>query len=222
MAVCRQRGGGEGLGLSSTPVRFGILPIGSAAESLEERRPLLDDLQKRWHPVTTVSVGEPRASPALPVQSARGGRTRSFSSGSYEAVTHQHMQVFAQFVRNDGAKGNRCWLRRRAPPQQHPQPRRPLAMLAAAGVTRARSGHLSVTEHMAARGLRVRAARPHSTNVSAACGWATTRKPAAEVNGEADVARSNNPGHCLRRSLPARRRSSSGWSGARRDSLPVC
>jgi phosphonate transport system substrate-binding protein len=40
------------------PIRFGILPIGSAAESLEQWRPLLDDLRKQLgHPVTTVSVG---------------------------------------------------------------------------------------------------------------------------------------------------------------------
>src|SRR3546814_8971301 len=42
----------------STPIRFGILPIGSAAESLEQWRPLLDDLRKQLgHPVVTVSVG---------------------------------------------------------------------------------------------------------------------------------------------------------------------
>ena len=76
-------------------IRFGILPIGSAAESLEQWRPLLDDLRKQLgHPVTTVSVGSYAGlSDAIGAQRV----DVAFLSGklAVEAVTQQHMQVFA-------------------------------------------------------------------------------------------------------------------------------
>jgi phosphonate transport system substrate-binding protein len=93
-----------------SPISFGILPIGSAAESLEQWRPLLDDLQKRLgRPVTTVSV-----SSYAGLSSAIGAQRVdvAFVSGklAVEAVTHQHMQVFAQFLRSDGVGGNFAML----------------------------------------------------------------------------------------------------------------
>ncbi len=92
------------------PLRFGILPIGSAAESLAQWRPLLDDLQKRLgHRVETVSVSSYSA------LSAAIGKQRvdvAFLSGrlAVEVVTKQHMSVFAQFLRNDGVAGNTAML----------------------------------------------------------------------------------------------------------------
>jgi phosphonate transport system substrate-binding protein len=91
-------------------LHFGILPIGSAAESLQQWRPLLDDLQKQLGvPVTTVSVSSYGGlSGAIDAQRV----DVAFLSGrlAVEAVAHQHMQVFAQFVRSDGARGNIAML----------------------------------------------------------------------------------------------------------------
>ena len=95
---------------SGFPIRFGILPIGSAAESREQWRPLLEDLERRLgHPVTTVSVS------SYAGLSGAIGEQRvdmAFLSGrlAIEAVEHQHMRVVAQFVRSDGAKGNVAML----------------------------------------------------------------------------------------------------------------
>lgn len=91
---------------AAAPIRFGILPIGSAAESLDQWRPLLEDLQKRLHhQVTTVSVGS-YASLSSAIGSQRVDV--AFLSGrlAVEAVTRQDMQVFAQFQRSDGVQGN--------------------------------------------------------------------------------------------------------------------
>ena len=43
------------------PIRFGILPIGSAAESLEQWRPLLDDLRKTFGPHAELCVSSSSA-----------------------------------------------------------------------------------------------------------------------------------------------------------------
>ena len=184
------------------PVRFGILPIGSAAESLKQWRPLLDDLQKRLQrPVTTVSVSSYASlSDAIGAQRV----DIAFLSGklAVEAVTHQHMQVFAQFVRSDGAKGNVAMLVVR-----NDSPIRNLDDLLStpgSGWRYARSEHLSVTGYtapeayvFAPRGLNsdtffgsVRVG-DHQSNLLAV------------VNREVDVASSNNPDMDLfRRNFP--------------------
>jgi phosphonate transport system substrate-binding protein len=185
----------------ASPIRFGILPIGSAAESLEQWRPLLEDLQKRLgRPVTTVSVGSYAGlSDAIGAQRV----DVAFLSGklAVEAVTHQHMQVFAQFVRSDGGRGNVAMLVVRAD-----SPIRHLGdLLATPGHWRyARSEHLSVTGFtapeayvFAPRGLNsdtffanVRVG-DHQSNLLAV------------VNREVDVASSNNPDMDLfRRNFP--------------------
>jgi phosphonate transport system substrate-binding protein len=189
-------------GAASSSVRFGILPIGSAAESLEQWRPLLDDLQKRLQrPVTTVSVGS-YAGLADAIGAQRVDI--AFLSGklAVEAVTHQHMQVFAQFVRSDGAKGNVATLVVR-----NDSPIRNLDdLLSTPGSSwrYARSEHLSVTGYtapeayvFAPRGLNsdtffgsVRVG-DHQSNLLAV------------VNREVDVASSNNPDMDLfRRNFP--------------------
>jgi len=183
------------------PIRFGILPIGSAAESLEQWRPLLNDLHKHLGvPVTTVSVGSYAGlSDAIGAQRV----DIAFLSGklAVEAVIHQHMQVFAQFVRSDGARGNVAMLVVRAD-----SPIRTLAdLLDASGRwSYARSEHLSVTGYVAPeayvfapRGLnsdtffaRVEVG-DHQGNLLAV------------VNREVDVASSNNPDLDLfRRNFP--------------------
>lgn len=176
---------------AATPIRFGILPIGSAAESLEQWRPLLEDLRKQLGiPVTTVSVGSYASlSDAIGAQRV----DIAFLSGklAVQAVTRQHMQVFAQFVRSDGARGNVAMLVVRADSPIHT-----LAdLLAAPGRwSYARSEHLSVTGYtapeayvFAPRGLnsdtffaRVEVG-DHQGNLLAV------------VNREVDVASSNNP-----------------------------
>jgi phosphonate transport system substrate-binding protein len=190
--LCADRAVATGKGAASAPpIRFGILPIGSAAESLGQWRPLLDDLQKRLaRPVTTVSVGSYAGlSDAIGAQRV----DVAFLSGklAVEAVTHQHMQVFAQFVRSDGAKGNVAMLVVRAD-----SPIRSLDdLLARPGRWRyARSELLSVTGYtapeayvFAPRGLNsdtffanVRVG-DHQSNLLAV------------VNREMDVTSSNNP-----------------------------
>lgn len=177
--------------VSATPIRFGILPIGSAAESLEQWRPLLEDLQKQIGcPVTTVSVGSYASlSDAIGTQRI----DVAFLSGklAVQAVTRQHMRVFAQFIRSDGARGNIAMLVVRADSAIHDLD----GLLAQPGRwTYARSEHLSVTGYtapeayvFAPRGLNsdtffgaVRVA-DHQSNLLAV------------VNREVDVASSNNP-----------------------------
>ena len=185
-----------------TPIRFGILPIGSASESLEQWRLLLEELQKRLgHPVTTVSVSSYTGlSEAIGAQQV----DIAFLSGTLavEAVTHQHMQVFAQFVRSDGARGNIGMLVVRGDSPIHGLG----DLLAKPGHWRyARSEHLSVTGYIvpeadvfAPRGLNsdtffadVRVA-DHQGNLLSV------------VNGEVDVASSNNPDMDLfRRHFPS-------------------
>jgi len=186
---------------SASPIRFGILPIGSAAESLEQWRPLLDDLQKRLgRPVTTVSVSSYAGlSDAIGTQRV----DVAFLSGklAVEAVSHQHMQVFAQFIRNDGAKGNVAMLVVRADSSIH----RLGDLLATPGEWRyARSEHLSVTGYTAPEAYVF---APHGLNSDTF--FANVRvgdhqsNLLAVVNREVDVASSNNPDMDLfRRNFP--------------------
>lgn len=187
---------------TASPIRFGILPIGSASESLEQWRLLLEELQKRLgHPVTTVSV-----SSYTGLSDAIGGQQVdiAFLSGklAVDAVMHQHMRVFAQFVRSDGAKGNTGTLVVRSDSAI----RNVDDLLAKPGQWRyARSEKLSVTGYIvpeadvfAPRGLNsdtffasVRVA-DHQSNLLSV------------VNGEVDVASSNNPDMDLfRRHFPS-------------------
>ncbi len=186
---------------ASTPIRFGILPIGSAAESLEQWQPLLGDLRRELGlSVTTVSVGSYASlSDAIGAQRV----DIAFLSGrlAVEAVTRQHMQVFAQFVRSDGAPGNVAMLVVRADSPIHTLS----DLLATPGRwSYARSERLSVTGYtapeayvFAPRGLnsdtcfaRVEVGG-HQGNLLAV------------VNHEVDVASSNNPDMDLfRRNFP--------------------
>lgn len=186
---------------SASPIRFGILPIGSAAESLEQWRPLLDDLQKRLgRPVTTVSVSSYAGlSDAIGAQRV----DVAFLSGklAVEAVSYQHMQVFAQFVRNDGARGNVAMLVVRADSAIHSLDK----LLATPGTWRyARSEHLSVTGYTAPEAYVF---APHGLNSDTF--FANVRvgdhqsNLLAVVNREVDVASSNNPDMDLfRRNFP--------------------
>ncbi|MEO6925582.1 MAG: phosphate/phosphite/phosphonate ABC transporter substrate-binding protein [Rhodanobacter sp.] len=136
----------EGPVNAAAAIRFGILPIGSAAESLEQWRPLLDDLRKSLgHPVSTVSVGS-YASLSDAIAAKRVDV--AFLSGklAVEAVTRQHMRVFAQFIRSDGARGNVALLVVRADSPVHTLD----DLLAAPGRwSYARGEHLSVTGYTA-------------------------------------------------------------------------
>jgi len=188
-------------GKGTTAIRFGILPIGSAAESREQWRPLLEDLEKKLgHPVTTVSVSSYAGlSGAISDQRV----DMAFLSGrlAVDAVMHQQMSVVAQFVRDDGEKGNVAMLIVRAN-----SPIRNLKdLLAQPGRwSYGRGEALSVTgyvapeaEVFAPRGLnsdtfftRVRVGN-HQNNALAV------------VNSEVDVATCNNPDLDLfRRNFP--------------------
>jgi phosphonate transport system substrate-binding protein len=186
----------------ATPIRFGILPIGSAAESLEQWRPLLDDLQKRLgRPVTTVSVGSYAS-----LSNAIGAQRVdiAFLSGklAVEAVTHQHMQVFAQFVRNDGAKGNVAMLVVRS--DSAIRNLDDLLATPGSGWRYARSEHLSVTGYTAPEAYVF---APHGLNSDTFFNSVRVgdhqSNLLAVVNREADVASSNNPDMDLfRRNFP--------------------
>jgi phosphonate transport system substrate-binding protein len=176
---------------AASPISFGILPIGSAAESLEQWRPLLEDLQKHLgQPVTTVSVSSYAGlSDAIGAQRV----DVAFLSGklAVEAVTRQHMQVFAQFVRNDGAKGNVAMLVVRGDSPIHTLG----DLLAKPGHWRyARSEKLSVTGYtapeadvFAPRGLN------SDTYFASVLVGDHQSNLLAVVNREVDVASSNNP-----------------------------
>ncbi|WP_426689262.1 phosphate/phosphite/phosphonate ABC transporter substrate-binding protein [Rhodanobacter ginsengiterrae] len=186
-----------------TPIRFGILPIGSAAESLEQWRPLLEDLQKRLdRQVTTVSVGSYAS-----LSSAIGGQRVdvAFLSGklAVEAVTRQNMRVFAQFLRSDGAPGNVATLVVR-----NDSPIRNLDDLLSTpgqGWRYARSEQLSVTGYIAPEAYVF---APNGLNSDTF--FASVRvgdhqsNLLAVVNREADVTSSNNPDMDLfRRNFPS-------------------
>jgi phosphonate transport system substrate-binding protein len=176
---------------AATSIRFGILPIGSAAESLEQWRPLLEDLHKRLgRQVTTVSVGSYAS-----LSSAIGAQRVdvAFLSGklAVQAVTRQRMRVFAQFIRSDGGRGNVAMLVVRADSAIHDLD----GLLAAAGRWRyACSEHLSVTGYTAPEAYVF---APRGLNSDTFFG--TVRMGdhqsnlLAVVNREMDVASSNNP-----------------------------
>lgn len=187
---------------TGAPIRFGILPIGSAAESREQWRPLLDDLEHRLgHPVTAVSVS------SYAGLSGAIGEQRvdiAFLSGrlAIEAVEHQHMSVVAQFVRDDGAKGNVAMLIVRA----NSPIRSVKDLLAKPGHWRyARGETLSVTGYVAPE---AEVFAPHGLNSDTF--FASVRvgnhqnNALAVSNGEVDVATCNNPDLDLfRRNFPA-------------------
>lgn len=204
-AVLLGVGGAAAAGLparAQTPLRFGILPIGSAAESLEQWRPMLADLQKRLdRPVTTVSVGSYAS-----LSSAIGGQRVdvAFLSGrlAVEAVTHQHMQVFAQFLRKDGVQGNVATLVVRDDGPIHDLG--DLIGLPAQRWRYARSEHLSVTGYMAPEAY-VFAPRGLNSDTFFASVHVGDHQSnlLAVANREADVASSNNPDMDLfRRNFP--------------------
>lgn len=186
---------------AGTPIHFGILPIGSAAESREQWRPLLEDLERRLgHPVTTVSV-----SSYAGLSGAIGDQRVdiAFLSGrlAIEAVEHQHMSVVAQFVRNDGVKGNTAMLIVRADSPIHSLK----DLLGKPGHWRyARGETLSVTGYVAPE-AEVFAPRGLNSDTF----FANVRvgnhqnNALAVANGEVDVAACNNPDLDLfRRNFP--------------------
>jgi phosphonate transport system substrate-binding protein len=184
------------------PIHFGILPIGSAAESLDQWRPLLDDLQQQLgRPVDTVSVSSYSG-----LSSAIGAQRVdvAFLSGrlAVEAVKHQHMQVVAQFVRSDGAAGNVAMLVVRGDGSI----RSIDDLLARPGHWRyARSEPLSVTGYVMPEAYVF---APHGRNSDTF--FANVRigghqaNLLALANRDADVASSNNPDMDLfRRNFPS-------------------
>lgn len=173
------------------PIRFGILPIGSAAESREQWKPLLDDVARQLaRPVTVVSVGSYGG-----LSSAIGADRVdiAFLSGrlALEAVLHQHMSVVAQFDRLDGVAGNMALLivRKDSPISDLK------AMLAKPGRWRyARGEDLSVTGYMApesdvfaSRGLN------SDTFFATVTTGNHQNNMLAVVNRETDVCTGNNP-----------------------------
>lgn len=187
--------------VAGSPIRFGILPIGSASESREQWRPLLEDLEKRLgHPVTAVSVSSYSG-----LSSAIGDQRVdvAFLSGkmAIDAVTRQHMSVFAQFVRSDGAKGNVGLLIVRADGPIHDL----RDLLSHPGKWRyARGEPLSVTGYVAPEAELFAARGLNSDTFFAAVRVGNHQNNAlAVVNGEVDVATGNNPDLDLfRRTFP--------------------
>ncbi|QNK03632.1 phosphate/phosphite/phosphonate ABC transporter substrate-binding protein [Dyella telluris] len=186
---------------TGTPIRFGILPIGSAAESREQWRPLLEDLEHRLgHPVTAVSVS------SYAGLSGAIGEQRvdmAFLSGrlAIEAVEHQHMSVVAQFERDDGAKGNVAMLIVRA----NSPIRSVKDLLAKPGHWRyARGETLSVTGYVAPEAEVFAPNGLNSDTFFASVRVGNHQNNALAVsNGEVDVATCNNPDLDLfRRNFP--------------------
>ncbi len=176
---------------ATVPINFGILPIGSAAESREQWRPLLDDLTKKLgHPVTTVSV-----SSYAGLSGAIGDQRVdiAFLSGrlAIEAVQHQHMSVVAQFERSDGARGNVAMLIVRADGPIHTLK----DLLASPGRWRyARGEPLSVTGYVAPEAEVFAPRGLNSDTFFASVRIGNHQNNALAVaNGEVDVASSNNP-----------------------------
>lgn len=176
---------------SGIPIHFGILPIGSAAESREQWRPLLEDLERKLgHPVTTVSV-----SSYAGLSGAIGDQRVdiAFLSGrlALEAVERQHMSVVAQFVRDDGVKGNTAMLIVRADGPIHTLK----DMLAQPGRWRyARGETLSVTGYVAPEAELFAPKGLNSDTFFASVRVGNHQNNAlAVVNNEVDVATCNNP-----------------------------
>lgn len=175
----------------SEPIRFGILPIGGAAESREQWRPLMLDLERRLgNPVTIVSVTS-YAGLAGAINDKRVDI--AFLSGrlAIDAVEHQHMSVVAQFVRGDGPKGNVAMLVTRADGPIHNLK----DLLAKQGRWRyARGEALSVTGYVApeAEVFAPRGLNSDTFFASARVGN-QQNNALAVVNGEVDVASNNSP-----------------------------
>jgi phosphonate transport system substrate-binding protein len=186
---------------AAAPIRFGILPIGSAAESREQWKPLLTDLGQRLkHPVDSVSVSSYAGlSDAIGEQRV----DVAFLSGrlALDAVMRQHMQVIAQFVRSDGAKGNVGMLLVRGD-----GPIRDLQdLLASPGRWRyARGEPMSVTGYIAPEADVFAPRGLNSDTFFASVRISNHQNNALAVaNHEADVASGNNPDLDLfRRSFP--------------------
>jgi phosphonate transport system substrate-binding protein len=186
---------------TDTPIHFGILPIGSAAESREQWRPLLEDLERHLgNPVTTVSV-----SSYAGLSGAIGDQRVdiAFLSGrlAIEAVEHQHMSVVAQFVRSDGVKGNVAMLIVRADSSIHSLN----DLLAKPGHWRyARGETLSVTGYVAPEAEVFAPRGLNSDTFFASVRVGNHQNNALAVaNGEVDVAACNNPDLDLfRRNFP--------------------
>lgn len=181
----------QGSAPSGPAIHFGILPIGSAAESREQWRPLLEDLaRKLGHPVTTVSV-----SSYAGLSGAIGDQRVdiAFLSGrlAIEAVEHQHMSVVAQFVRDDGAKGNVAMLIVRSDSPIHSLK----DLLARPGHWRyARGETLSVTGYVAPEAEVFAPRGLNSDTFFASVRVGNHQNNALAVsNGEVDVATCNNP-----------------------------
>lgn len=173
------------------PINFGILPIGSAGESREQWRPLLDDLAARLgHPVQRVSVSNYAG-----LSSAIGAQQVdiAFVSGrlAIDAVSHQHMSVVAQFVRSDGARGNVGLLIVRGDGPIHDLK----GLLASPGRWRyARGEPLSVTGYVAPEaGVFAPRGLNSDTFFTSVRVDNHQNNALAVVNDEVDVATSNNP-----------------------------
>ena len=109
----------------STPLTFGILPIGGPSESLDAWRPMLDDMSEALHrPIRSISVSTYEG---LAEAIAEERVDMAFVSGrlALDAVSHNRMQVIAQLTRGDGSHGYYAVL---LVPQElaDPQPRRSL------------------------------------------------------------------------------------------------
>lgn len=95
---------------SVTPLRFGILPTGSPAESRDDWQPLLDDLAKALNrPVESVSVSTYEGMH----QAIAAGRVDvAFLSGklALDAALQNDMQVAVRLTRLDGSLGYRSVL----------------------------------------------------------------------------------------------------------------
>ena len=99
---------------ASDTLRFGILPVGSAAESRDQWQPLLKDLEKKLgRPVHIVSVSS-YAGLFGAIKDQRVDAAILSGRLATEAVEHQHVSVIAQFVRGNGGKGNVAMLLVRA------------------------------------------------------------------------------------------------------------
>ena len=172
-------------------IHFGILPIGSAAESRKQWQPLLDDLAAQLgHPVSAISV-----SSYAGLSSAIGDQRVdiAFLSGrlAIEAVLKQRMGVVAQFVRTDGARGNVGMLVVRADGPIHGM----ADLLASPGRWRyARGEPLSVTGYVAPE-AEVFAPRGLNSDTFFASVHVGNHQNnmLAVVNKEVDIAATNNP-----------------------------
>ena len=89
----------------SSPLTFGILPIGGPSESLDAWRPMLDDMGKALQrPIHSISVSTYEG---LAQAMSEDRVDVAFVSGviALDAVTRDRMQVIAQLTRGDGSHG---------------------------------------------------------------------------------------------------------------------